>query len=544
MDFHAGIFRKKAYAALLAAIGLATAADVRIINPTGRVDVRAEMGAQTVEWHASSSSRKILPEDVKFQSVLDQTLILSQPGDGVKIDLAVTVPHTAHLTIETRVGDISLTGLIAAANLRTDTGSVSISTTWSLTDLRVLSRAAPGELRTPKISGVDFKGTWLPDKGNLGFGHGDLNSGKTDRFWTFSGTRRWLPFSTIQIDAGRPDRLDLADIPLPPDSWIRVPAEAASLLQHFGELVRYGRRTTVNGTQTSETVVPEQQLGKPNFRSDVRLVSLAVPIYDRDGHPVPGLTPDDFDLSEDDVPQQIAFANVGETPFNLILLLDLSSSTFASRALVQQAARDFIQIAQPHDRVAIHAISRSLFQVVSPLTNNRARLLSLIDNIPEAAGTTPLYDCMVLSIVQQPIVRSGEQSALVILTDGMDNQLAPPARGSTIGYRKLRAAVSESPVLIYTLLVPYDSPQDKWLQKGGREHMRQLSEKSGGRLFEVSSLKDLAPAYARVADELRSIYSIGYYPKNQKFDGSWRTIRLRSKRSGIILRTRPGYSAW
>jgi hypothetical protein len=45
------------------------------------------MAAQTVEWHASSSSRKILPEDVKFQSVLDQTLILTQPGDGVKIDL-------------------------------------------------------------------------------------------------------------------------------------------------------------------------------------------------------------------------------------------------------------------------------------------------------------------------------------------------------------------------------------------------------------------------------------------------------------------------
>jgi len=100
--------------------------------------------------------------------------------------------------------------------------------------------------------------------------------------------------------------------------------------------------------------------------------------------------------------QQIAFANSGETPFNLILLLDLSTSTYVSRPLVKQAARDFIQIAQPHDRVAIHAISNSLFQ-------DRVRLLSLIENIPEVRGATPLYDCIVLSSVQEPIVRSGEK---------------------------------------------------------------------------------------------------------------------------------------
>ena len=74
--------------------------------------------------------------------------------------------------------------------------------------------------------------------------------------------------------------------------------------------------------------------------------------------------------------------------------------------------------------------------------------------------------------------------------------------------------------------------------------MRQLSDASGGRLFEVSSLKKLADVYARVAEELRGVYTIGYYPTNQVFDGAWRPIRLRAKRSGLTLRTRPGYSAW
>jgi len=82
------------------------------------------------------------------------------------------------------------------------------------------------------------------------------------------------------------------------------------------------------------------------------------------GTPYWSFAPGDFDLAEDNVQQQIAFANSGETPFNLILLLDLSSSTYVSRPLVKRAARDFIQVAQPNDRVAIHVLSNSLFQVV------------------------------------------------------------------------------------------------------------------------------------------------------------------------------------
>jgi hypothetical protein len=121
-------------------------------------------------------------------------------------------------------------------------------------------------------------------------------------------SREWQrTFSSIQIAARKPDRLDLADIPLPLEYMDQSSRRGSILLKRFWDLVRYGRRTTVDGTRTLETMAPEPQPFEPHFRSDVRLVSLAVPVYDRDGHPVPGLTPDDFDLAEDNVPQQIAF---------------------------------------------------------------------------------------------------------------------------------------------------------------------------------------------------------------------------------------------
>jgi Ca-activated chloride channel family protein len=74
--------------------------------------------------------------------------------------------------------------------------------------------------------------------------------------------------------------------------------------------------------------------------------------------------------------------------------------------------------------------------------------------------------------------------------------------------------------------------------------MQQLADASGGRLFPAKSIRDLAPVYAQVAEELRSVYSIGYYPQNQKFDGKYRRIEVRVKRPGLTLRTRPGYYAW
>ncbi|MEZ5395541.1 MAG: hypothetical protein R2724_22385 [Bryobacterales bacterium] len=50
--------------------------------------------------------------------------------------------------------------------------------------------------------------------------------------------------------------------------------------------------------------------------------------------------------------------------------------------------------------------------------------------------------------------------------------------------------------------------------------------------------------YAEDSAELQSIYRVGYYPKNQDFDGAWSKVEVRLKRDGARVRTRPGYYAW
>jgi hypothetical protein len=54
---------------------------------------------------------------------------------------------------------------------------------------------------------------------------------------------------------------------------------------------------------------------------------------------------------------------------------------------------------------------------------------------------------------------------------------------------------------------------------------------------------DLRAQLRTFADDLTSYYLLGYYSTNPKLDGTFRTIKLRSKRTGVEVRARRGYLA-
>ena len=46
-----------------------------------------------------------------------------------------------------------------------------------------------------------------------------------------------------------------------------------------------------------------------------------------------------------------------------------------------------------------------------------------------------------------------------------------------------------------------------------------------------------------VAEELRHQYALIYYPTNSKKDGTYRRLKVRVDKSGIVIRAREGYRA-
>ncbi|HEX8707890.1 MAG TPA: VWA domain-containing protein [Pyrinomonadaceae bacterium] len=74
-------------------------------------------------------------------------------------------------------------------------------------------------------------------------------------------------------------------------------------------------------------------------------------------------------------------------------------------------------------------------------------------------------------------------------------------------------------------------------------YLNDLAELSGGTLLRADTLFFLPDAFARIAAELRTQYSLGYYPTRTERDGKYRKIKVKSTRKDAVVRARPGYRA-
>ena len=78
-----------------------------------------------------------------------------------------------------------------------------------------------------------------------------------------------------------------------------------------------------------------------------------------------------------------------------------------------------------------------------------------------------------------------------------------------------------------------------------RREMDDLAKVSGGRSFVAATLADARAAFARVAADIGTLYSLGYYPTNKARDGKFRAIKLevRGLKEKAQVRARDGYYA-
>lgn len=74
-------------------------------------------------------------------------------------------------------------------------------------------------------------------------------------------------------------------------------------------------------------------------------------------------------------------------------------------------------------------------------------------------------------------------------------------------------------------------------------YLRELAERSGGQVHRADTLAMLPQAFAAIAAELSTQYSLGYYPANRNKDGKYRKIQVKTTRRDVAIRARPGYRA-
>lgn len=331
------------------------------------------------------------------------------------------------------------------------------------------------------------------------------------------------------------------------------------------------------------------------IRLKTDLVSITASVTDRNGRAIKSLRAEDFTIYEDGAKQKISHFAATEEPFTLTLMLDISGSTRDDVALIKSAAKNFITELRAGDRVSVIVFSREI-EMIAEFNDSRAAVAEAIDRVAATEGSatnrftsktgTSFYDALFLAVEESPLKQAEGRKAIVCMSDGVDST-------SIKNYKEIAQLVEKSEASVYFLELnteqatlagllksrtdpgylnfsqsqinryydTYDAESlerhkprevmtsdvrrevNEGLYQIARREMREMAERTGGRGYAVRALADLTGVYKQIADDLRSQYSIDYYPINRAHDGRWRSIRVEVRPATAIVRSRSGYWA-
>lgn len=279
----------------------------------------------------------------------------------------------------------------------------------------------------------------------------------------------------------------------------------------------------------------------PDIRVDVRLVNVFVNASDAAGAPVAGLTRDDFALSEDGKPQRIAvFERESGVPLSIVLAVDTSGSVHRDRRMEVRAAKDFVHtLLRPQDEMELLEFDENVRERV-PFTNNAKRIDYGLERM-QSGSATALYNAIYLasqSLAARPGV-SPRRKVVVLITDGGDT-----VKG--MRYKQAMEQAQRSEAMVYSLII-VPVMADAGRNTGGEHALIQMSRDTGGEYYYVEQPEDLEPSFARISEDLRTQYLLGYYPSSRAMDSAFRTIDVEMKDPALqakySLRNRVGYYA-
>lgn len=352
-------------------------------------------------------------------------------------------------------------------------------------------------------------------------------------------------------------------------------------------------------TQPTPTPKPTPNPEDEEIRIDTELIEVPISVTDKLGKPILTLKKENFVVLEDGKPQSVTEFMATSAPFEVALILDTSGSTLSELPMIRRAAQNFITSLRPGDRVSIiayrafreeKAATTAVVDVLTPLTADRTVLAAALEKTQTSFGT-PYYDSLI-QVAEKvfkdpPSAEFRGRRAVVALTDGVDSTSAsdfPEAqelleatgaglyfikvdtRGffeeNLLGDCSLTKRFSQAQLRRYYKTLPRNSRAEntmnfcqigdferleisKRLYQLADDQMEDLAKRSGGRVFPIGDLSEARTAFKKVADEIGTRYSLGYYSSNEKRDGTYRkiTVQLKALPAGAQVRAREGYTA-
>jgi Ca-activated chloride channel family protein len=263
---------------------------------------------------------------------------------------------------------------------------------------------------------------------------------------------------------------------------------------------------------------------QPMFSARVEAVRVDVLVTDREnGPPLLGLKPDDFEILDNGVPQQVDLVSFEEIPLNVILALDLSESVEGDRLHhLQSASGALIAGLERDDQAALVGFSH-VVTLGAALTSDHGRVREAL-NGTFASGETALIDATFAGImIGESDVGRG---LLIVFSDGVDT-------ASFLTENQVLDAAKRSDIVVYGVAVQ---------SRVKPAFFKELTSATGGRFYEIEKTAGLENVFLQVLEEFRHRYLVSYTPRGVEPTGWHRlTVGVRGRRATV--RARPGYLA-
>jgi Ca-activated chloride channel family protein len=252
------------------------------------------------------------------------------------------------------------------------------------------------------------------------------------------------------------------------------------------------------------------------IRVDVNLVLVPVTVTDPLNRLVTGLERQDFFVYENNALQKLKSFSAEDAPVSIGIIFDLSGSMTDKINRARNSILEFLHTANPQDEFFVIGFNdrpELLTDFTSNVDNIESRLLTV-----KPGHRTALLDAIYFGLNKMKQAKN-DRKALLVVSDGGDNR-------SRYTEGEVRAVVRESDVQIYSIGI-FDQYAPTREEQLGPILLHDVSEETGGQLFRVDDLGDMADIATKISAELRNQYVLGYRSDDAKHDGKWRKLKVK-----------------
>ncbi len=271
-----------------------------------------------------------------------------------------------------------------------------------------------------------------------------------------------------------------------------------------------------------------------HFSASVQMVVLQATVLTSRGSFVRGLRRQNFTVYEDTRPQAIRIFSHNDSPVAIGLIIDNSGSMRRKHAAVLAAAKAFARNSNPRDQLFVVSFNEKVSLGLPSSRPFAANSRELDRAIPVSAGggKTALYDAIETGLSRIRELQQ-DKKALILISDGGDN-------ASVHTLEQVINDATNSNVVIYTIGL-FGKDEDLT----SPAFMKRISEVTGGEVFLPKRPTQASTNCKRIAQTIRTQYTLGYSPANIQPDGRFRAIHVdvvTKRRDKLIARTRVGYT--